>query len=106
MLTMMVTFNLNGMSEQEFRSLCEEQLAAPMAATPGLVSKTWLADPAANTYGGFYVWESQDAIERFAGSELFRGFASDPRIVNIQSHVFGVLEKPSRMTNGLGVVAV
>lgn len=106
MLTQMVTFNLKGMSDQEFRTLCEEHLAAPMAATPGLISKTWLADPATNTYGGFYLWESAEAIARFAQSELFRGFTSDPRIVNLQAHVFSVLEKPSRITNGLGVVAV
>lgn len=106
MLTMMVTFSLSGMSDQEFRTICEEQWMRPMAATPGLISKTWLADPGTNTYGGFYVWESQHAIEGFAQSELFKGFAADPRIVNLQSHVFGVLETPSRATNGLGVVPV
>jgi hypothetical protein len=47
MYILIVTFQLNGLSEQEYEQQCEA--AAPMFATlPGLLSKTWLANAATN----------------------------------------------------------
>lgn len=103
MLVQVVTFNLDGMSDAEFRTWCDEQLAPAVAAMPG-VSKTWLADSATNTYGGIYVWPDSEAMERYASTDLFEAFVSDRRIVDIKSEVFSVLEGPTRATNGLGVL--
>ena len=103
MLVQVVTFNLEGMSDAEFRAACEEQWCSVVAATPGLLSKTWLANSETNTYGGVYLWPDRDAMERYVTSDLFRGFTADPRIVGIHSESFSVLEELSRATNGLGV---
>lgn len=50
-----VNFNLKGVSEADYRALCD-QLAPAFAVMPGLISKVWLADAATNTYGGVYTW--------------------------------------------------
>ncbi len=103
MLVQVVTFHLDGMSDAEFRTWCDEQLGPAVAALPG-VTKTWLANSEANTYGGIYLWPDREAMERYATTDLFKAFVSDPRIVDIESEVFSILEAPTRATNGLGVL--
>jgi hypothetical protein len=105
MLALIVTFNLDGMTDEELKTAAETQLAGPVAAMPGLIAKTWLADTPENTYGGSYLFESREALEAYEQSAFFKEFTSDPRIVNITAHVFDVMEGPSRVTNGLGPVA-
>jgi hypothetical protein len=72
---------------------------------PGLIAKTWLANEDQNTYGGSYLFESREALEAYEQSDFLKQFTSDPRIVNINTYVFDVMEGPSRVTNGLGPVA-
>lgn len=105
MLALVVTFNLDGLSDEDFRSACKEQWLAPIAATPGLVAKTWLADQPENTYGGVYLWENQAALADFQASDFLKAFTSDPRIANINAHVFEVMEELSRATKGVGAGA-
>jgi hypothetical protein len=50
-----VNFRLEGMGEEDYRGIAEA-IAPAFANLPGLVSKTWLADPETDTYGGVYVW--------------------------------------------------
>lgn len=95
-----VTFNLNGVSDSDYRGLCD-QLAPAIAEAPGLISKVWLADPEGNTYGGVYTWVDRNAMEAFATTELFKGVASDPSLANLSSRDFAVIEAPSRVTHGL-----
>jgi heme-degrading monooxygenase HmoA len=100
-----VNFHLNELSDAEFRGVCDE-LAPAFADVPGLVSKVWLANAAANTYGGVYTWASREAMEEFSKSELFASVASNPRFESIASADFDVLEGPTRITRGLAEVAV
>ena len=51
MNVLIVTFRLDGMSEEEYSQACEE-VAPLFTAVAGLVAKVWLADPATNAYGG------------------------------------------------------
>lgn len=104
MLVQVVTFNLEGMSDAEFRTACERDWLGPVAALPGMVSKTWLANADTNTYGGVYVWQDQAAADNYPSTDFFKAFSSDPRVKNISSQVFGIL-KESRVTNGLGAAA-
>jgi quinol monooxygenase YgiN len=100
-----VNFNLSNMTEAEFRAMCDE--VAPMfAAAPGLVRKVWLADPAANTYGGVYTWRDREAYDAYVKSELFAAVAGNPHFTNIVSRDFGVLEAPTAVTRGLPQAAV
>lgn len=100
-----VNFHLNELSDAEFRGVCDE-LAPAFADVPGLVSKVWLANPTANTYGGVYTWASREAMEEFSKGELFASVARNPRFVSITSADFDVLEGPTRVTSGLAELAV
>ena len=94
-----VNFHLKGVAEPQYAALCDE-IAPAFAAVPGLLSKVWLADSRSGTYGGVYVWESRDAMERYAGSDLCKTVISHPNLADITSTDFGVLEAPTRVTRG------
>ncbi|MDP6750917.1 MAG: YdhR family protein [Candidatus Poribacteria bacterium] len=95
-----INFNLEGITRTEYEAVCDE-LAGAFAALPGLISKHWLADEQNNTYGGVYIWETQDAYQGFIDSELFAGVGANPALTNITSRDFDVIEGPTRVTRGL-----
>jgi len=92
-----VNFNLENLSDADYRSACDG-LAPELARVPGLISKVWLADEASNTYGGVYTWVDHQAMDAFAGSDFFKAFASNPNFANLTSTAFGILEGPSHIT--------
>ena len=92
-----VTFSLKDIDHDAYAKLCDE-LAPAYAAVPGLTSKTWLADRAANTYGGVYEWESADALAAFTKTDLFNAVVSHPNLANLTSTDFAVLDAPTRVT--------
>ena len=100
MHVLIVNFNLKGVDEQQYAALCD-QIAPTFAAVPGLVSKVWLKDSERGTYGGVYLFQDHDAFERFKRSELFNTVATHPNLANIVANDFGILEAPTRVTNGL-----
>ena len=95
-----VNFNLKGVSEEDYKKLCDE-LSQAFADMPGLISKVWLANPATNTYGGVYTCRDRQAMEAFTQTELFKAVANHPNLENITSSDFGVLEGPTQVTRGL-----
>jgi heme-degrading monooxygenase HmoA len=100
-----VNFNLKGMSEGEYRKMCDE-LSPAFAGMPGLISKVWLADKATNTYGGVYTWRDRSAMEAYIKSDIFQAVGKHPNLTNISSRDFGVLEEPTRLCHGLVAAAV
>ena len=104
MNVLLVTFRLPGMNETAYRQLA--QTAAPrIAATPGLLGKTWLADQATNRYGGLVLFESQQALDAYLASETMRELRSNPRLTEFAATRFDTLAEASRMTRGLLPVA-
>ncbi len=103
MYIQIINFNLNGMSEQDYRNTCQK-LADSFASVPDLLAKFWLSDSSGNTYGGVYLWEDKSAMEEFGKSELFNLVATHPNLVNISSKGFEVLEEPTRVTRGFKAV--
>lgn len=99
-----VNFNLKGVSEADYRALCD-QLAPAFAVMPGLLSKVWLADAATNTYGGVYTWQNKAAMQAYMQSEIFNNVVNHPNLTNITSKDFGILEGPTEVTHGLAMVA-
>jgi quinol monooxygenase YgiN len=97
-----VNFNLKGVSEADYRTLCD-QLAPAFAAMPGLISKVWLADAATNTYGGVYTWKNKAAMQAYMQSEIFNSVVNHPNLANITSKDFGILEGPTQLTHGLAM---
>ena len=105
MHVLIVNFRLDGISEEQYRGVCDE-LAPAFAAVDGLESKTWLADSDNGVYGGVYLFRDRDAFAAFAGSDLAAGVANHPNLAEVTMKDFGVLEGPSRVTHGLiGAVA-
>ena len=98
-----VSFNLKDMTATEYRNLCDG-LAPVFAGMPGLISKVWLANEEANTYGGVYTWVDRAAMESYLRSDVFSAVAANPCLVNIKSTEYGVLEGPSRVTQARAVV--
>jgi quinol monooxygenase YgiN len=99
-----VTFQLEAMTDRDYREVCD-RLAPAFAALPGLVSKTWLADEAGNTYGGVYTWRDRQAMEAFADTDLFKGFVADPHFTDIAAFDFAVLDGPTAVTHRQAALA-
>jgi hypothetical protein len=99
-----VTFHLDGLSDDDYQRGCAEGAAA-FAAVPGLIAKVWLADPASNTYGGVITWRDRQAMQEFQASALFQAIVADPHLVDVSAVDFAVLEAPTRVTHGLAAVA-
>jgi heme-degrading monooxygenase HmoA len=97
-----VTFNLTGVTEADYRALCD-QLAPAFANVPGLIAKVWLADSTSNTYGGVYTWETKADMEAYTQSELFQNVLNHPNLTNITSKYFGILAGPTQVTHGLSL---
>ena len=100
MQVLIVNFSLDGLSEEDFASSCDE-LAPAFAAVPGLASKVWLADRAEGIFGGVYTFESEQAVDNYLASDLWAGVGATPGLANISVRRFGVLEGPTRVTRGL-----
>ena len=100
MQILIVKFSLDGLSEEEFASSCDE-LAPAFAVVPGLASKVWLADRAEGIFGGVYTFESEKAVDDYLESDLFAGVGSTPGLVNISVRRFDILDGPTGVTRGL-----
>ncbi|MFP5351596.1 MAG: YdhR family protein [Actinomycetota bacterium] len=99
-----VNFQLDGVTEDEYRGLCD-QLAPAFAEVPGLLSKVWLSDPDNNSFGGVYTWRDRGAMDEFAASELFKNVVTHPNLTGITSKDFAVLEGPTSVTRGVAEAA-
>ena len=98
-----VTFHLDGLSDEDFRRECDEWAPA-FTDVPGMIAKLWLADPATNTYAGVYTWHDRQAMLDYQQSELFQSVVADKRLAALSSIDFAVLEGPTRVTHGLDAV--
>lgn len=54
------------------RSLMQER-AMLYVDMPGLISKAFVIDSKTREYGGNYVWENRESLDRFLESEMFKG---------------------------------
>jgi heme-degrading monooxygenase HmoA len=92
-----VTFELNGITEEQFHDASSAD--APMFATlPGLLAKFWLRDPETNTYGGVYIWADQETYEGYIKGEIFNAIKADEHLKNVESRDFGVFDDLSSRT--------
>ena len=92
-----VTFGLNGITEEQFHEDCESKTQL-FANLPGLLAKFWLRDPETNTYGGVYVWADQETYERYVKGEIFDAIKANEHLKNVESRDFGVFEDLSAAT--------
>ena len=97
MRVQVVTFGLNGITEEQFHGAAEAD-APTFASLPGLLAKFWLRDPEANTYGGVYLWADQEAYEGYIKGEVFNALKADQHLKNLESRDFGIFQDLSSIT--------
>ena len=94
---LIVNFELNGITRAEYENICTE-VAGAFAAVPGLISKKWLANEEANTYGGVYLFKDKQAMLDYQHSELYKSIGSNPAFANARATDFELLVDPSKVT--------
>ena len=95
-----ITFNLSGLTDEEYRSHCEA-IAPAFAQLPGLVSKTWLANAETNTYGGVYLWRDRRSMESYERSDIYGGMLANPHLEGLVARSFPVVEEATEITSNL-----
>ena len=95
MYVQIVTYNLNGVSEQDYIDIAH-QVAAQFASMPGLQAKLWLENSQSNAFGAVYFWDDREAMERFTRSDLFE--ATYPGFANVVSEGYGIYEHLTKLT--------
>lgn len=96
-----ITFGLEDLSDEEYRSHCEA-IAPAFAQLPGLVSKTWLANAETNTYGGVYLWRDRRSMENYERSDIYGGMLANPHLEGLVARSFPVIESATGITSNLG----
>jgi hypothetical protein len=94
-----VTFHLDGIDEAAYQQRALT-IAPGFKEWTGLRAKLWLADPASNTYGGVYVFDSRDDADASRQSALFTGMVAEPAFTDLTVTEFSVLDEPSAITAG------
>jgi len=95
MFVQIVTYNLSGVSEQDYIDIAH-QVAPQFSAMGGLLAKVWLRDPDANVFGAVYFWEDQESQERFTASDLYEG--TYPGFASVGSEGYEVYDQLTRAT--------
>ena len=101
MRVQIITFNLTGLSDEEYRSHCEA-IAPAFAQLPGLLSKTWLANAETNTYGGVYLWRDRRSMESYERPDIYGGMLANPHLGGLVVRSFPVVEEATGITSNLG----
>lgn len=97
----LITYQLEGISVEDYQKEMVQPDAPILANVEGLVSKVWLADNDKNSYGGFYLWENKNAMENFMKSDLVKAVVSRPFVINVNSVDYDVNEAASKTTKAI-----
>jgi hypothetical protein len=74
------------------------QVAPGFTTWPGLLAKWWLHDAASDTFGGVYLFASQQDADSSRQTELFRGMFSNPALKDVTVQEYDVLDAPTAIT--------
>jgi hypothetical protein len=95
-----ITYKLKDVSVDDYQRMMVEPDAPMLAKVPGLISKTWLADAKANSYGGVYLWHDKSDMDAFMSSDLVKAVVSRTFVADVHSVDYFVPEVASRVTRG------
>jgi heme-degrading monooxygenase HmoA len=102
MYVQVVTYSLDGVSEDEYLDLAND-LAPSFSGIPGMQAKVWLEDLDRGRYGAFYLWEDRESMERFLRSDMFEGTSTEFGAVETEG--FSILENLTAQTQpGLEII--
>jgi len=97
----LITYQLKDISQVDYMNQMVEPDAPILANVKGLISKVWLSDIEKNTFGGFYLWETKEAMDAFMHSDLVKAVVSRPFVTHVSSVDFDVNQKASLITRGI-----
>lgn len=97
MYIQIVTFGLNGVTEEEFHDFCAGETAT-FAAVPGLLSKIWLRQTDGETYGAVYLWRDREAHDDYIRGEIWHSVLADPNLAGVKSVGFEIFEDLTKET--------
>jgi hypothetical protein len=92
-----VTFGLNVPAEAYTAHAM--QIASGFTAWPGLLGKWWLGDTASGTFGGVYLFASQEDADRSRQTDLFKGMFANPALNDVIVQEYDVLDAPTAITS-------
>jgi len=81
----------------EHIDLCNH-VAEPIAATPGLVWKTWLMNEADHEAGGIYLFESREAAGAYLSGPIITALGAHPSISGVNAKFFDTNEALDAIT--------
>jgi hypothetical protein len=99
MYVRIVTFQLADLPPDAYQAHALE-VADTFTAWPGLLSKVWLADAAAGTYGGIYVFDGQEAADASRRTDAFAGMVANAHFTDLSIAEYEVLAAPTAVTGG------
>jgi hypothetical protein len=97
MYARIVTFRLDGLSAADYQDHTAA-LAPGFTTWSGLLAKVWIADRAAGTYGGVYLFADRQAADRSRDTDLYRGMAANPAFADLSVREFDVLDEATAIT--------
>ena len=86
-----------GVSRQEYENVCAS-LSQSFAEVPGCQWKIWLMNEVNSEAGGIYLFNDEEALEKFKSSELAAGVLNHPALSDFSIKQFDVLTEPSSVT--------
>lgn len=75
----------------------DKRLAQSFKDFPGLLFKTFINNRQDNIHGGIYLFESQDALDNYFRSDLFKSVKTNPHFMNVTAQSFDIFSKPTRV---------
>ena len=92
-----VNFVWDGRLEEAMEAFAP--MVQPLAEQPGLKWKVWGWTDETSEFAGEYLFESQDAVNRYLGGPIVDQLKKHPKISRLSAKVFEVLEEPSKATH-------
>ncbi len=99
-----VTFGLNGISDEEYQRASQDETET-FAALPGLVAKIWLRNADSNIYGAVYLWRDRESHDAYVQGDIFESIKNDPALTDVASQDFEVIKELTKATQpGLTII--
>ncbi len=88
------------LNETEYQERWVKPYAEGIAQTPGLISKTWMADFELGTFASFYLWQDKASMEAFMASPAIAQVAAEPFLKDLNITAIPVQEGATLITGG------
>jgi hypothetical protein len=88
------------LNETEYQERWVKPYAEGIAQTPGLISKTWMADFESGTFASFYLWQDKASMEAFMASPAIAQVAAEPFLKDLNITAIPVQEGATLITGG------